>query len=454
MPTRMRGSVTLRTLRHFYGHHHPFMCASSRLTWCEMPILMGTLTKPAVAQLIILRTSDYPARILRWHLRGTETLPGCMEEAIPGRGGNMRIAQVVPLHVAVPPHAYGGTERVVHNLTEALVKLGHEVTLFATGDSHTSAKLVAGVDRAIYFDKEVEAASYHIAHLSQVYRQGDQFDVIHSHMDYLTLPFIELSKTPTVLTLHGRLDRPEFGRVFSVYPNANYVSISDSQRGAIPNLNWVSTVHHGVDVSSFTFYSEPGEYLCFVGRMSPEKRPDRAIEIAKRTGIPLKMAAKVDAKETEYFHAVVEPLLDHPLIEFLGELDEQDKRELMGKALALLLPIDWPEPFGMVFIEALACGTPVITCPMGSVPELLLDGVTGSVRCTVDDLVAAVEQVHTVSREGCRRYAEQRFDTRRMALEYVNVYSQVQGRRALFAARQHVPASGVSGDQVEEVALS
>jgi glycosyltransferase involved in cell wall biosynthesis len=398
--------------------------------------------------------SDDPARILRLHLIGTETLPGCMEEAFPGRGDSMRIAQVVPLHVAVPPHAYGGTERVVHNLTEALVKLGHEVTLFATGDSETSAKLVAGVDRAIYFDKEIEAASYHIAHLSNVYRQADQFDVIHSHMDYLTLPFIELSKTPTVLTLHGRLDRPEFARVFMTYPHANYVSISDSQRTAIPNLNWAATVHHGVDVANFTYYPKRGTYLCFVGRMSQEKRPDRAIEVAKRTGIPLKIAAKVDAKESDYFHTVIEPLIEPPLIEFLGELDEMDKRELMGKALALLMPIDWPEPFGMVFIESLACGTPVITCPMGSVPELLLDGVTGAVRCTVDDLVAAVEQVHTISREGCRRYAEQRFDTRRMALEYVNVYSLVQGRRALFAARQHVPTPDVNGDQIEEVALS
>ncbi len=366
----------------------------------------------------------------------------------------MRIAQVVPLHVAVPPHAYGGTERVVYNLTEALVKLGHDVTLFATGDSHTSARLVSGVDRAIFFDREVDAGAYHVAHLADVYQQADHFDVIHSHMDYLTLPFVETTKTPTVLTLHGRLDRPEFTRAFMAYPNANYISISNSQRSAIPDLNWIATVHHGVDVASFTFYPEPGKYLCFVGRMSPEKRPDRAIEVAKRTGIPLKIAAKVDAKESEYFHTVIKPLLDDPLIEYLGELDEMAKRELMGNALALLLPIDWPEPFGMVFIEALACGTPVITCPMGSVPELLLDGVTGAVRCTVDDLVSAVERVHTISRAACRRYAKRRFDTRRMALEYINVYSQVQGRRALFAAPQPLMTPEITDDQFEEVAFT
>jgi glycosyltransferase involved in cell wall biosynthesis len=365
----------------------------------------------------------------------------------------MRIAQVVPLQVAVPPHRYGGTERVVHNLIEALVKLGHDVTLFATGDSQTSARLVPGVDRAVNFDRDVEIGSYHVAHLANVYRQGDQFDVIHSHLDYLTLPFIEMTKTPTVITLHGRLDQPEFTSVFSSYPNANYVSISDSQRRDIPNLNWVATVHHGVDVASFKFYPEPGDYLCFVGRMSPEKRPDRAIEVAKQAGIPLKIAAKVDHKEEEYFHTVIEPLLDDPLIEFVGQLDEMAKRELVGRARALLLPIDWPEPFGMAFIEALACGTPVITCPQGSVPEIMLDGVTGSVRCTVEELVEAVKQVHLVSREGCRRYAEQRFDTRRMALEYVNVYSQVQGRRALFAAPHPITAPDVGSDQIEEVAL-
>lgn len=355
----------------------------------------------------------------------------------------MRIAQVVPLQVAVPPQTYGGTERVVHNLTEALVKLGHDVTLYASGDSQTSARLVPFIDRAIRFDRSVDVVAYHIAMLGEIYAHASEYDVIHSHLDYLTLPFVETTTTPTVITLHGRLDQPEFQRVLRARPNVGYVSISESQRRDIPDgTTWLATVHHGVDVESFDFYPTPGDYLCFIGRIAPEKRPDRAIEIAKRAGVPLKIAAKVDPKDADYFQAVVEPLLDHPLIEFVGELDEAHKRELMGKALALVLPIDWPEPFGMVFIESLACGTPVLTCPQGSVPELLRDGVTGYIRDTTSQLVASVGKLSRISRAECRAYAKRRFDTRRMALEYVNVYSQVQGRRALFGASEPLPAGG------------
>lgn len=379
-----------------------------------------------------------------------------MRQCAQNRGKDMRIAQVTPLQVAVPPHKYGGTERVVYNLTEALVKLGHDVTLFATGDSHTSAKLVPGLDKAINFDPKVDAYAHHVAFLRDVYARASEFDVIHSHLDFLTLPFTTMTKTPTVMTLHGRLDQPEYSRVFNAYPNVNYVSISDAQRRDIPDMHWVATVHHGVDVSSFKFYPKPENYLCFVGRIAPEKRPDRAIEVAKRAGIKLKIAAKVDPKDEKYFHREIEPLLDHPMIEWLGQVDEQGKRELMGNALALILPIDWPEPFGMVFIEALACGTPVLTCPQGSVPELLQDGVTGCVRCTVDDLVEAVKELPRISRRQCRQYAESRFDTRRMALEYVNVYSQARGRRALFA-KPSAALAGIEPDgdtnQVEEVAI-
>lgn len=380
----------------------------------------------------------------------------------------MRIAQVVPLQVAVPPYAYGGTERVVHNLTEALVKLGHDVTLFASGDSRTSARLVAEIDRAINFDRNVDAVAHHIAMLKDVYRRADTFDVIHSHLDYLTFPFLEMTPTPTVLTLHGRLDAPECQRVYHAYPNANYVAISRSQRRDVQGINWVGTVHHGVDVEDFTFYPKPGDYLCFVGRISPEKRPDRAIEIATRSGVPLKIAAKVDPKDEDYFNAKIKPQLKHPLVEYLGQLDEKGKRELMGKALALVLPIDWPEPFGMVFIEALACGTPVLTCPAGSVPELLRDGVTGYIRRSTKELAAQVPALPAISRAGCRAYAKQRFDTRRMALDYVNIYSRVQGRRALFGVEEQ-PAStiaptvapavapmippDIAGDQIERVAL-
>lgn len=365
----------------------------------------------------------------------------------------MRIAQVVPLQLAVPPKAYGGTERVAYNLTEALVHLGHDVTLFASGDSKTSAKLVPMIDQALQFNPEVEVTALHTAMLEDIYNQADQFDVIHSHIDYLTLPFVDRTTTPTVLTLHGRLDKPEWDSVFHAYADANYVSISDSQRTDIPDLNWVATVHHGVDVDGFKYYPTQGKYLAFVGRMSPEKRPDIAIEVAKRTGIPLKIAAKVDAKEKPYFESAIKPLLAHPLIEWLGEVDEMGKRELMGNALALILPIDWPEPFGMVFIEALACGTPVLTCPRGSVPELLTDGVTGHSGCTVKELVKAVDKVKSISRIGCRRYAKRRFDMRRMALEYVNVYSKVQGRRALFPTPEPF-APEAATHPVERVALT
>ncbi len=360
----------------------------------------------------------------------------------------MRIAQVAPLQVAVPPLAYGGTERVVHNLTEALVRLGHDVTLFASGDSRTSARLVPFIDRAINFDRAVDAAAYHIALLKHVYAHASEYDVIHSHLDYLTFPFVESVGTPTILTLHGRLDTPEVRRVCGLYPHVNYVSISASQRRDMPGLNWVGTVHHGVDVQSFPFYPRPGDYLCFVGRIAPEKRPDRAIEIAARAGIPLKIAAKVDPKDEDYFRAEIEPLLNHPLVEFVGQLDEARKRELMGRALALVLPVDWPEPFGMVFIEALACGTPVLTCPHGSVPELLRDGYTGYIRDSARELAACVPMLRYISREGCRAYALQRFDTRRMALEYVNVYAHVLGCRALFAGARALPDTRVVSDGV------
>ena len=344
----------------------------------------------------------------------------------------MRIAQVAPLHIAVPPRDYGGTERCVYNLTEALVKLGHDVTLFATGDSQTSARLVAMRPEPIAFDPNVDATALHVAALAEVYRRAGEFDVIHSHLDYLTLPFTENMTTPTVLTLHGRLDKPEFRQVFHTYPQANYVSISGSQRSFLPDVNWAGTVHHALDVNRFPFYPTAGDYLAFVGRMAPEKRPDRAIEIAKKAGIPLKIAAKIDAKERPYFESVIKPMLDHPLIEYMGVLNEHDKSELMGNALALLLPIKWPEPFGMVFIESLSCGTPVLTCPYGAVPEILEDGVTGFIRETDDELVEAIEHLGEISRSGCREYVRRKFDIQRMAMKYLNVYSEVQQRRPPF----------------------
>lgn len=338
----------------------------------------------------------------------------------------MRIAQIAPVQGAIPPNTYGGTERVVSILTEALVELGHDVTLYASGDSQTRARLIPTVDEALLFNPSINIGAYHMAALDQVYDEAEQFDIVHSHLDYLTLPFTEHTSIPTVLTLHGRLDLPEYRRIYRRYPQANYVSISESQRDAIPDLNWVATVHHGIDLRAFPFYPDPGEYLVFVGRISPEKRPDRAIKVAQRAGIQLKIAAKVDAKDEEYFHTSVKPLLDHPLIEFVGEVGERERHELMGHALALLLPIDWPEPFGMVFIEAMACGTPVLTCPRGAAPELLQEGITGFLRTTVHDLAVAVGEVQHLSRSACRIEVERRFDMHRMAHDYVQVYSKVQ----------------------------
>lgn len=340
----------------------------------------------------------------------------------------MRIAQVAPLQLAVPPRAYGGTERVIYNLTEALVHLGHDVTLFATGDSTTSAKLVPMLEKPLCFSSEHDANAFHIAMLEEVYTHyADSFDIIHSHLDYLTLPFLRLTETPTVLTLHGRLDKPEWSRVFHEYAAANYVSISDDQRGNLAGINYMATVHHGINMQDFPFYPATGDYLAFIGRMSPQKRPDLAIEVAKRCGIPIKIAAKVDYLEEMYFKQEIMPLLDDPFVEWLGEINEQEKRALMGNALAFILPIAWPEPFGLVFIEALACGTPVVSCPIGSTSELLEDGLTGFSGRTVDELVAAVQGARRLSRLACRTYAMQRFSAERMALDYLHVYERVRG---------------------------
>ncbi|HEX8995968.1 MAG TPA: glycosyltransferase family 4 protein [Ktedonobacterales bacterium] len=360
----------------------------------------------------------------------------------------MRIAQVAPLFVATPPLSYGGTERIISSLTEALVSAGHDVTLFATGDSRTSARLVASVPKALGFERIFETGASHVAMLAQIYQRASEFDVIHSHVDYLALPFAAHSQTPTVITLHGALDVPGYPEALSAFPRLNYVSISDSQRTPLPNINWAATVHHGIDVASHPFSETPGDYLLFVGRISPEKGPERAIAIAKQCGIPLKIAAKIDPKDRKFFEQTVKPLLDDPLIDYLGPVDERRKRTLMKNALALLLPIRWPEPFGLVFIEALACGLPVLTCPKGAAPEILSDGVTGFMRESDEELAEAARRVRDVSRAGARSWAMERFDIAQMARRYVDVYQSVlkkrQPRHALdipIDARADVPVA-------------
>lgn len=335
----------------------------------------------------------------------------------------MRIAQIAPLHVAVPPQGYGGTERCIHSLTEGLVRDGHEVTLFASGDSQTAARLVAPVPTALGFDPRIDATALHLAMLAEIYRQADRFDVIHAHLKYLILPFTDLTDTPTVLTIHSRLDNPGRDRVFRAYPDVHYVSVSRDQQTYIPDLPWRRTIYHGVAVEEFPFSPDPGPYLAFVGRIAPEKRVDRAIAVARATGIPLKIAAKVDS--AHYFREVVEPVLDDPLIDYLGVLDEAAKRALLGNALALILPIDWPEPFGLVFIEALACGTPVLTCPSGAAPEIVIDGVTGFLRDTVEGLAEAAHRVRHLSRAACREDATRRFHSRRMVADYTALYEEL-----------------------------
>lgn len=344
----------------------------------------------------------------------------------------MRIAQVAPLQVAVPPKGYGGTERVIAELTDALVQRGHHVTLFASGDSRTRAHLAPFVSAAIGFGPETDPVDTHLALLTEVYRRAEMgdFDVIHSHLELLTLPFIRAAPVPTALTFHSRLDRPAIVRLLRAYPDAHLVSISDSQREPVPDANWVATVYHGVNVRGFPFSPTPGDYLAFVGRISPEKGPEHAIAIAKRAGVPLKLAAKIDPKDRAFFKQTVQPLLDDPLIDFLGPLNERHKRELMRGALALLLPIEWPEPFGMVFIEALACGTPVLTRPNGAAPEVIEDGVTGYMRATDEELADAVRELPQLDRATCRQCAEERFDTSRMTDDYVRVYERLLRRQS------------------------
>jgi glycosyltransferase involved in cell wall biosynthesis len=346
----------------------------------------------------------------------------------------MRIAQVAPLYEAVPPKLYGGTERVVSLLTEELVRRGHEVTLFASGDSVTSARLAAVSERALRLDatNRERLAADTTRQLDLVFGNARDFDVIHCHVDYLAYPFAGLVATPTLHTVHGRLDLPYLAPIYRQFKHVPLVSISDAQRAPLADIGvtWAGTVHHGLAPDRFTFSPEGGDYLAFLGRLSPEKQPDVAIEVAKQTGLPLRIAAKVDAADRDYYERVVVPLLDHPLIEFVGEIGDAEKSAFLGGARALLFPIDWPEPFGLVMLEAMACGTPVIARPCGSVPEVVWQGVNGFVAESVAELVAAVGRLETIDRAECRRHFERHFSVTRMVDRYEALY-----RRACRHAR-------------------
>jgi glycosyltransferase involved in cell wall biosynthesis len=343
----------------------------------------------------------------------------------------LRIAQVAPLYESVPPKLYGGTERVVAYLSEELVRRGHEVTLFAAGDSTAAANIHFTHPKSLRATGMVPwGNSLHLPMLSEVFDHAERFDVIHCHLDYWSFPFARMVRTPTVTTLHGRLDIPELLDVYRYYSEALVVSISDAQRDPLPELNWVGTVHHGLP-ADLTFHSGPGKYLAFLGRIAPEKRPDLAIEIARRAGIPLKIAAKVDVVDQEYFDSKIRPLLETNDVEFIGEIAEMEKDDFLGNALALLFPVDWPEPFGLVMIEALACGTPVIARPCGSVPEVLRHGVTGLMASDVDGLVRAVQAIPSISRQKCRAEFEARFTANVMAANYERIYCQLIDRRCI-----------------------
>jgi glycosyltransferase involved in cell wall biosynthesis len=337
----------------------------------------------------------------------------------------MRIAQIAPLQESVPPQRYGGTERVVSSLVEELVRRGHDVTLFASGDSRTSAKLVPVVPRGLRLAGIRDAYPAGLLALGMLYERAHEFDIIHSHMDYLTLPFARLRTTPTVLTCHGRLDLLHVHPVFEYFRDGHLVSISDNQRRLLPAWNWAGTVYNGIDLVNFTLRPRPGHYLAFLGRISPEKGIEDAITVARLAGVPLKIAAKVDPVDELYYREHIRPLLEHPLIEYVGEISEREKDAFLGQALALLFPVRWPEPFGLVMVEAMATGTPVIAGRFGSVPEVVDDGETGFICDSLEEMVLAIRRLDEIDRTACRRHADERFSSQRMAEDYEAVYQKL-----------------------------
>jgi glycosyltransferase involved in cell wall biosynthesis len=344
----------------------------------------------------------------------------------------MRIAQIAPLAESCPPRLYGGTERIVSHLTEELVRLGHDVTLFASGDSITASRLVPCAKTALRLDPRVrDMTPYYVMMLDEVYARLDDFDILHFHIDHLHYPLMRAFSDRMLTTLHGRLDLPDLIPFYSRFPELPLVSISDAQRSPMPPVNWISTIYHGLpkDLLPFKERPDPG-YLAFLGRISPEKGPDRAIEIAAQTGYPLKIAAKIDAVDESYWRDVVAPMIAaHPNVEFIGEINEHQKAQFLGNARALLFPIDWPEPFGLVMIEAMACGTPVIAFGTGSVPEVIDDGLTGFVVGSIAEAVNAVGHVEILDRKDIRDQFEQRFSAERMTQDYLSAYRRLPRMR-------------------------
>lgn len=342
----------------------------------------------------------------------------------------MRIAQVAPLHESVPPQLYGGTERVVHYITEELVRRGHQVTLFASSDSKTSAELVGCCPRALRLDPGcIDPWAHHVLMMERVAQRASEFDVIHFHTDYMSFPLGRRLDVAQLVTLHGRLDLPDLPPIFAEFNDFPTISISDYQRRPLPQAGWTGTVYHGLPPDLLQPSYEEGSYFAFLGRISPEKRVDRAIEIAKRTGTPLKIAAKIAQADEEYYKQHIEKLLDDPLIEFIGEIGEAQKGDFLRGARALLFPIDWPEPFGLVMIEAMACGTPVIAFKNGSVPEVLEEGVSGLIVQDMEAAVEAAREVHKMDRRSCRAAFERRFTSARMAADYEKIYGELIAER-------------------------
>lgn len=338
----------------------------------------------------------------------------------------MRIAQISPLTEAVPPKFYGGTERVISWLTDELVALGHDVSLFASGDSVTTAKLEPMWPRALRLDGSVrDPNALHMMMIEEVCRRADEFDILHFHLDYYPFSLMSRQQTPFVTTLHGRLDLPEHQPMFATFSSVPVVSISNSQRRPIHTANWVATVHHGLPERLLMPQPVKPSYLAFLGRISPEKRVDRAIRIAERCGVPLRIAAKIDRADLDYFNDEISQLIANPNVDFIGEITDAQKPEFLSGALALIVPIDWPEPFGLVMIEAMACGTPVIAYNRGSVPEIIEDGVTGFVVEDELSAVAAIRDISKLSREAIRRRFEERFTARRMARDYLAIYRDI-----------------------------